>query len=143
GCNRRDFEFPRAWQTVVTRQRQIQFAWGPAGGGELHRVAAIEFAVTAGSGGAGTVWLDELELEPLPLAPATPPAPRPSASSAEPGHLAAAAADGDTASAWRSAPRDRRPWIALDLGGEREYGGLTIDWASGGHPGDYAVEASD
>src|SRR5438876_135600 len=59
-CNRRDFEFPRAWETVATKRRQIQFAWGPAGGGEIRHVAALELAVTAGSGGAGTVWLDDL-----------------------------------------------------------------------------------
>ena len=35
-------------------------------GGDIRRVAAIEFAVTAGQGGRGTVWLDQLELRDLP-----------------------------------------------------------------------------
>jgi hypothetical protein len=142
-CDRRDYEFPGAWHTVITRRRQIQFAWGPAGGGELRHVAAIEFAITAGSGGSGTVWLDDLALEPLPPVPAAPPAIRASASSARPGHGAGRAADGDPATLWRSARGDRRPWLALDLQAEREYGGLAIEWAPGGHPGDYAVEASE
>ena len=64
--NRRDFAFPKVGEKVTTRKRQIEFAWGPAGGGEIRRVAAIEFAVTAGSGGRGTVWLDELAIEALP-----------------------------------------------------------------------------
>ena len=71
--NQRDFAFPREWRTVIIRRRQIEFAWGPAGGGELRRVAALEIAITAGSGGRGTVWLDRLELTPLP----PPPAPEP------------------------------------------------------------------
>src|SRR5439155_3639318 len=58
-CNRRGFEYPREWRTLVTKRRQIQFAWGPAGGGDVHHVAAIEIAITAGTGGQGTVWLDD------------------------------------------------------------------------------------
>ena len=64
--NRRDFVFPTTWDSLSTKKRKIEFAWGPIGGGTLGRIAAIEFAVTAGSGGQGTVWLDDLTLEPLP-----------------------------------------------------------------------------
>jgi len=46
-CNRRDYVFQPEWQSVTTRKRQIPFAWGPAGGGEIRHVAAIEFAITA------------------------------------------------------------------------------------------------
>src|SRR5258706_3426573 len=84
--NQRNYEFPRAWRRVSLKTRQITFAWGPAGGGEIRHVAAIELAVTAGSGGAGTIWLDDLELTSLPLASATPPPVVVSASSAAPGH---------------------------------------------------------
>ena len=62
--NQPGFEFPRAWTEVVRKKRQITFAWGPKGGGELTRVAAIEFSITAGTGGKGTVWIDELQLRP-------------------------------------------------------------------------------
>src|SRR5439155_15806144 len=58
-CNRRNVVFPRRWQTVTTKRRQITFAWGPAGGGTITRVAALEIAITAGRGGRGTVWLDQ------------------------------------------------------------------------------------
>ena len=50
---RRDFAFPRAWSVLTTRKRQIGFAWGPAGGGELRHVAFLELAVSTGEGGAG------------------------------------------------------------------------------------------
>jgi hypothetical protein len=67
--NRRDFVFPRQWTAVKTKRRQIAFAWGPRGGGELAHVTSIELVVTAGSGGKGTVWFGDPEIEPLPPTP--------------------------------------------------------------------------
>jgi hypothetical protein len=79
--NNRYFIFPREWRTIARKQRQICFAWGPTGdsapklydprapgcrlGIDIHRVAAIEFAITAGSGGKGSVWIDDLSVTPL------------------------------------------------------------------------------
>ena len=76
--NNRYFVFPREWRTVARSKRQICFAWGPLGDGvpqqydlkppgcrlgvEIHRVAAIEFAITAGSGGKGSIWIDDLSV---------------------------------------------------------------------------------
>src|ERR1044071_3658737 len=65
--NRRDFAFPREWSTVVTKKRQVSFAWGPSGGGEAKHINALEVVVTAGSGGKGTVWFTDPVLEELPL----------------------------------------------------------------------------
>jgi hypothetical protein len=65
--NRRDFVFPRQWTALKTKKRQINFAWGPAGGGEIRHVEAMEIVVTAGSGGKGTVWFEEPEVEELPV----------------------------------------------------------------------------
>jgi hypothetical protein len=138
---RRDLEFVRDWRTISTRRRQIRFAWGPAGGGELRRAAFIEIAVTAGEGGAGSVWLDELTLEPL-AADSTLPRVRALASSSARDRDAARAVDGDRRTAWRSAPRDTLPWLLLDLGRPREFGGLDLRWAPGRHPVDYAVALS-
>src|SRR5207244_8722058 len=100
--NQRDFHFPAAWDSVTLKKRHIGFAWGPAGGGTIHHVAAIEFAVTAGSGGAGTVWLDDLTLQALPPEGAPPPPSVARASSSRPGHAAARALDGDPSPTWRS-----------------------------------------
>ncbi|GAC1413082.1 MAG: hypothetical protein NVSMB53_10410 [Gemmatimonadaceae bacterium] len=63
--NNPNFIFPHEWTTIARKKRQICFAWGPAGWGEIHRAAAIEFAITAGSGGRGSVWIDDLALTPL------------------------------------------------------------------------------
>ena len=136
--NRRDFVFPSEWQTVATRKRQIEFAWGPIGGGDMARVAAIEFAITAGSGESGTVWLDELTFEELPPPDATPPAIVARASSARAGSPAASAADGDSATAWRPSATGRA-WLELDLGTVREFGGLTLDWNPAARASDYDV----
>ncbi len=70
--NRRDFVFPRRWTTIETKKRQIAFAWGPAGGGDIKHAQAMEIVVTAGSGGKGTVWFTDPVLEPLPPTPTEP-----------------------------------------------------------------------
>ena len=44
---------------------------------------------------------------------------------------------------WAPAAGDAKPWIALDLGGVREFGGLVVDWAPERGARDYAVELSD
>lgn len=140
--NRRDFAFPVEWTPVHTKRRHVSFAWGPAGGGELRRVRAIEIAITAGSGGRGTVWLDELTLDSLPPDPPEPPRPVASAFSSERRRPAAHAVDGDSATLWRSGATPPRPWLEVHLGMDREFSGLVIDWAPGAHPPSYVVEAS-
>ena len=99
--NTRSFDFPHAWTEVVRKKRQISFAWGPKGGGDLTKVAAIEFAITAGGGGKGTVWIDELQLR--PREPDRPYALTPvvSATSETPGFEARRALDGDSSTVWR------------------------------------------
>ncbi|MDX2475543.1 MAG: discoidin domain-containing protein, partial [Candidatus Krumholzibacteria bacterium] len=43
----RDVVWPAEWTVMRLKKRQIGFAWGPQDGGEIERVAAIEFAITA------------------------------------------------------------------------------------------------
>src|SRR2546425_2019913 len=61
--NQRDFVFPREWQRMTIRKSRLDFAWGPAGGGEPKQVGAIEFAISAGQGGSGSIWIGDLRLE--------------------------------------------------------------------------------
>src|SRR6185503_12201981 len=140
--NRVNFEYPSAWATDRVRKRQISFAWGPNGGGELRHVAALEFAITAGSGGKGTVWFDDLTLVPMPIGN-VPPAPVASASSFVRGHEAEFAADTLAGTWWESRSGDRSPALTLDLGTSRELGGLVLDWRPGKHATDYDVEFDD
>ena len=138
----RDLEFPATWRTFSVKKRQVTFAWGPLGGGDIRHVAAIEFAVTAGSGGEGTVWLDDLELVPLPPEGTPLPAVVATASSARFGRPASAALDGRP-TAWMPASRDTAPSLRLDFGVVREFGGLDLEWAPGRQPRRYAVDRSE
>ena len=63
--NNQNFQFPRNWQTITRNKWQIHYAWGPTRDYDLKRLAAVEFAITAGSGGKGSVWLDDLALTPF------------------------------------------------------------------------------
>jgi hypothetical protein len=140
--NRVNHEYPLAWSTDRVRKRQISFAWGPKGGGELRHVAALEFAITAGSGGKGTVWFDDLTIVPMPVAD-VPAAPVASASSFVRGHEAEFAADTLASTWWESRSGDRAPTLTLDLGTSREFGGLVLDWRPGKHATDYDIEFDD
>ena len=116
--NRRDFTFPRTWTEVATKKRQIAFAWGPAGGGEIRHVAAIEIVVTASTGGKGTVWIDDLALTELP-----PPAGGPV-----------------IRGPWREGEGPAA--LTVDLGALREVGGLRIRWDPDDFARDFLVELS-
>jgi hypothetical protein len=139
--NRRDFAYPSGWTRVVIRKRQVSFAWGPLGGGELKHAAALELAVTAGSGGHGSVWIDDLEIVAVPVVAPITAAPVLAASSSAAGHPAGAAMDSSAASEWRSAA-DGTQSLTLDFSGTRELGGLTVDWDSLDRAVDYRVLTS-
>jgi hypothetical protein len=118
-----DYVPPGEWQTIRIRRRQIDFAWGPTTDRTLRRAAAIEFVVAAGSGGGrGWIAVDDLEIVPLPEPPAIPPA---IVASADGGEGAALAVDGDLSTAWTAATGAA---LILDLGYQREFGGLVLRW---------------
>jgi hypothetical protein len=138
---RRNFEFPRYWQTLRIRKRQVSFAWGPAGGGEAKHIAAIELAITAGSGGRGRVWISDLTLTSLPPEHPYAGTPVASASSALPGREPAQALTGE-AGGWHSDGNQTGPqWLAVDFGERRGFGGLVINWDPA--PGSFEVSTSD
>ena len=60
--DQRNYRYPPQWTDVALKKRRFEFAWGPAGGGEPKHIAAIEIVVTAGTGGKGSVWIDDLTL---------------------------------------------------------------------------------
>jgi hypothetical protein len=139
--NRRRFEYPRDWQRIRTQKRQVEFAWGPKGGGEMDSVAQLEIVVTAGTGGRGTVWIDDLTFRarepntPYALTPAV------RATGTAPGSNPALAMDGDSATAWRAGPGGAT--LSLDFLREREMGGAVLLWDSLAFASGYVVETSD
>jgi hypothetical protein len=131
------FQPSQDWETLTIRRRQIEFAWGPEKQDALERFASVELVVVAGEeGGAGEIAFDNLVIEERPMPPETPPLPVAEASSGDPG----AAFDGDARTAWRAGPGAQT--LTADLGYDREFGGLTLDWADGLHASDYAVSLS-
>lgn len=69
-AQRPEFRFPRDWQTLKFRQRQVGFAWGPTTDRALRHTAAIELVIASGSGaGKGSACFDRLALRQLPDVP--------------------------------------------------------------------------
>ncbi len=136
------FEFPHQWRSIVIKRRHLSFAWGPAGGGEPRRLSALEIVVTAAEGGRGTVWIDDLTLATRPSDRPYQGTPEVTASSATPGHPAAAVLDTAGGAGWESVRRAAGQVLTLDFLRPREYGGLVIDWVAGHHATDYTVETS-
>lgn len=99
---RRDvFDFPKQWGRLTIPSRELEFAWGPAGGGTIKHLGAIEIAIVAVTGGRGHVWIEDLALEDRSQHPAP------------------------------SVTRGRThgcEWMELDLHEPREHGGFTIVW---------------
>ena len=140
---RRDFAFPREWQIIRVKKRQLSFAWGPAGGGELGRVSAIEIAITAGSGGKGSVWIADLAFTELPPPHPYALTPVATAPSSLPGRPPVQALTG-TGGGWHSAANATGPqWLAIDFGERRELGGLAIEWDGTAGPRRYEVQTSE
>lgn len=139
---RRAAPFPAAWEAMRVLRPRFAFAWGPHGG-EPRRIGFLEIAVTGSAGDAGTVWIDDLRLEERepPARRPRPPAVR--ASSSAPGSAPEAVLDFDATRVWRAAPEDRQPWLLLDFGRPREYGGVVIDWDPLDFGVGYRIETSD
>ncbi len=148
--NTTNFVFPREWTTVTRKKRQISFAWGPIADKELRRVFAIEIAITAGTGGKGSVWIDDLALTRLDPPVPYMLTPRVTATSRAEGYGIERAMDGIQTTAWRSnrgiapratavAPSDT---VDIDFQVRREFGGLVIDWEPSRRAQAYDVLAS-
>lgn len=136
----REMEWPAEWTPVRVRKRQISFAWGPLGGGELRRIGALEITVSAADGGRGTVWIAGLEVVPVEPPVAAPGPLRAEASSTAPGSPAANAVDGEEQTRWRPDPAAAASELRVDLGGLRELGGVTLVWSH--RPSRFSVELS-
>ncbi|MGQ9560327.1 MAG: discoidin domain-containing protein [Candidatus Oleimicrobiaceae bacterium] len=133
------FDYPRDWKRVRVGRRQISFAWGPSGGGELKRTQAIEFVVSTGTGGIGKVWIDNFCFEPLERQA---PFPCPRLSFSEALGQPQINATGDTLRGWILPPLEKPQWLEVDFGVAREVGGLVLDWESDRYASAYTVELS-
>jgi hypothetical protein len=132
------FDFKAEWQPVRIGNNQIEFAWGPLGGGPATTVTAIELVIAAGPGGKGTVWIDSIYYsdDTYRLTPSV------KASSALPGYAPDNVLNLTTDRVWRSNEDDDAPWLLIDFLTERDYGGLIIQWVEGFAPEQFSVDIS-
>lgn len=137
----RHLPFPRDWQQVKIRRSRLEFAWGPSGGTPLQHAGALEFTLTAATGGRGSVWIDDLRLverdpperyEALPVVTAA------SEATGSPAGAVLAGGGG-----WRSAPAPDVQWLQLDFGHVRELGGIVVSWDDADFATGYAVRSSE
>lgn len=133
------YDFPDGWTRFVIKRRHVVKAWGPSPETVLRRAERMEFVVVAAEGGAGHVEIDQLTLRALPPEPLVPPAPTARDGAAD--TSAALAVDLNPKTAWTPAVAGA-PALTLDLGYEREFGGLTLRWGERGAAADYRVSAS-
>lgn len=132
---KKDFPMPPDWEPIAFTERDLPFAWGPAGGGAPSEIGAIEFVVAAGPGGVG--WL-ELAMPSLVDETATPPFEY-AASSHQSGFPPEAVMKGG---GWKADADDARPVWSVDFGREVRFGGLVIAWPENLPPRTYRVETS-
>lgn len=141
--NKPNYPLPSEWTPLKLKQRHITFAWGPSADKTLRKTQTFEITVSAGKGGGkGTVCVDELSFRELPVDDTPPQKPVANASAHIAGDLAGSAVDDDRATAWR-APKRAGQALTLDLGREREFGGLALHWRDGEHASRYRIALSD
>ncbi len=133
---KKDLALPARWTRMTVESRDIDFGWGPAGGGALSQLGSIEFAIVSSKGGSGTVWIADIQID--DSIPAAAPAAR--ASSDLEDFPAAAAL---TASGWRPRADDAHPWLMIDFSAPRRLGGLIIDWRDHAPAGGFRIRGSN
>ncbi len=119
-----EYALPAEWASVRITERDLPFAWGPAGGGAPSEVGAMEWAIVAGPGGKGTVLLSDFTIEDQTSA-----APHAiTASSTQFGKTPEAAFADDHAAGWQADAQDLAPWWAVDFGKSVRCGGIILIW---------------
>jgi hypothetical protein len=139
----RDYAFPKEWQHITVKKKHLQFAWGPAGGGFPTQLGALELAISAGTGGKGSIWIDDLQFEkrePVGLYGLRPTV---SASTSTAGHEPEKVLDLEPVTGWHSGSLGESQWLLVDFLRNREYGGLVIDWQREDYATAYQVQTSD
>ena len=138
--NQRNFEFSKNWKKVIIKKRNISYAWGPLGGGEIKKTHKIEIIIAAGNGGKGRVVIDNLTIEQVDNSPVYK-SPAITSSSWEELYPPVLALDGNKNTFWTSCSKNKKEWFQIDLNKKREFSGIVIDWKN--KPAKFDIEVSD
>ncbi len=125
--NKRNFQYSTAWKRITVKKRHLAFAWGPHPSPKPDWIRRIEIVVTAGTGGKGSVWIDDLRLVALPPAPKIPPQPVVAASSQQGSRTSALNIISGERGGWVSKSRADE-WLKIDYGYRKEFGALKLIW---------------
>lgn len=134
-------EYPKHWEKQRIKKRHLSYAWGPSGGGEIHRVAKIEFVVSSGTGGKGQVFIDDFRFEPIDDALAQAVHADFDASSLAKGGEPLLNEKGTLLTNWRATKEQE--WLAINFNHLKEIGGLVLHWDSSHYATAYDVQISD
>ena len=121
---RENVELPDTWTDIRFHERDLPFAWGPAGGGAPTDVGSVEFAIVAGTGGKGVLELvsplfeDQTLRSPHAI----------NASSHKRGFPPEAVFTSEVLTGWRAASNDAEPWWEVDFGRPLRFGGMVVTW---------------
>lgn len=133
------FDFGSKPRAILIKSSQLEFAWGPAGGGTIRRLGSIEFVLSAGPGGNGTIWIENFRFQNRNIRKA----PCVTASSqSNSGNLHCLFGKAATPG-WNSSPQDTRPTLEIDFHQAREYGGLMVEWQTDPPQSGFTVQASE
>ena len=133
--------YPKTWTRQRIKKRHLSFAWGPQRDAPLRSVRAVEFVVSVGSGGTGTVSIDNFRFEPIDDGAAASAKLKVTTTPASAGRVKISS-DGRVVTGWKTGSRSPAA-LHVDLGYQREFGGLVIHWAGGRHATGYAIDLSD
>lgn len=117
---RPNFRFCKQAVVLTSKARHFTYAWGPSRD-KLTDVAFVELVITASEGGKGTVRYDDMRFAEMPVPEAY--------------ALPATVLDN-----WSVKDDGKRREVVIDLGADREFGGLTIDWTPGRHARKFSVQ---
>lgn len=140
--NQHDFTFPKEWGKITVKRRHLSHAWGPAGDTALNQAGGLEFAIATGTGGKGSVWIDDLAFEKRQGSAPYKFTPTVTASTSTDGHGPALVLDQVPGTSWKSGSLAESQWVLLDFLKNREFGGLVIDWDRDDYATAYEVQTS-
>ncbi|OGU25384.1 MAG: hypothetical protein A2X66_03120 [Ignavibacteria bacterium GWA2_54_16] len=125
--NKKNYAYPSRWTRIHVKKRHLSFAWGPRSAPAPDALRRLELVVTAGSGGTGSVWIDDLRIESLPAPPSPIPHPTVKASTSADSDCPPESVLPGSKGAWVSRTSGRE-WIEVDFKYRREIGGILLRW---------------
>ncbi|MBX2975601.1 MAG: discoidin domain-containing protein [Ignavibacteriaceae bacterium] len=133
--NRRNFTFPKEWQYITIKKRQIQKAWGPSTDFSPTKIHRLEFTIASVNGGKGTIYIEDFKLVEKPLPSFSNSAPvLKSLSQLNSEYPLANIFDKNLSTEWRSGVNQKKEEIIVDFLQVKELGGLTLYWDSINYP---------